>query len=98
MSGSLQRSGSMLRWQARSNPLAWWWGSLTLVSTANIFVWFMLYREFYPTPASSLRHGSGIGLMLLLCAGYVFGCAFRSFLPGADVHRIGLFASWLSSG
>ena len=87
----------MLQWQARSNPLAWWWGSLTLVSAANILVWFMLYREFYPTPASSLGGGSSIGLMLLLCAGYVFGCAFRSFLPRADVQRICLFDTWLSS-
>ncbi|PSO14264.1 hypothetical protein [Bradyrhizobium sp. MOS003] len=87
----------MLQWQARSNPLAWWWGSLTLVSGANILVWFMLYREFYPTPAGSLSGGSDIGLMLLLCAGYVFGCAFRSFLPRADVQRICLFDTWLSS-
>jgi hypothetical protein len=35
--------------------------------------------------------------MLLLCAAYVFGCAFRSFLPRADVQRICLFDSWLSS-
>src|SRR5256885_2744642 len=94
MSGSLQRSGSMLRWQARSNPLAWWWGSLTLVSAANILVWFMLYREFYPSLAGG---GSDIGLMFLLCAGYVFGCAFRSILPRADVQRICLFDTWLSS-
>jgi len=87
----------MLRWQARSNPLAWWWGSLTFVSGANILVWFMLYREFYPTPAGSLSGGSDIGLMLLLCAGYVFGCAFRSILPRADVQRICLFDTWLSS-
>ena len=87
----------MLQWQARSNPLAWWWGSLTLVSAANILVWFMLYREFYPTPAGSISGGSDIGLMLLLCAGYVFGCAFRSFLPRADVQRICLFDTWLSS-
>src|SRR5262249_61703514 len=38
-----------------------------------------------------------IGLMLLLCAGYVFGCAFRSILPRADVQRICLFDTWLSS-
>jgi hypothetical protein len=31
------------------------------------------------------------------CAGYVFGCAFRSFLPRADVQRICLFDTWLSS-
>ena len=40
---------------------------------------------------------SGIELMLLLCAAYVFGCAFRSFLPRADVQRICLFDTWLSS-
>src|SRR6478735_11593027 len=87
----------MLRWQARSNPLAWWWGSLTLVSGANILVWFMLYREFYPSLAGSAGGGSDIGLMFLLCAGYVFGCAFRSVLPRADVQRICLFDTWLSS-
>src|SRR6478609_1185138 len=87
----------MLRWQARSNPLAWWWGSLTLVSAANILVWFMLYREFYPSAAGSISGGSDIGLMFLLCAGYVFGCAFRSILPRADVQGICLFDTWLSS-
>src|SRR5450631_3609482 len=35
--------------------------------------------------------------MLLLCAAYVFGCAFRSFFPRADVQRICLFDTWLSS-
>jgi hypothetical protein len=35
--------------------------------------------------------------MLLLSAAYVFGCAFRSFLPRADVQRICLFDTWLSS-
>jgi len=85
-----------LVWQARSNPLAWWWGSLTLISNANILVWFLLYREFYQAPAGSPA-GSGVGLMLLLCAAYVFGCAFRSFLPRADVQRICLFDTWLSS-
>ncbi len=84
-----------LMWQARSNPLAWWWGSLTLVSNANILVWIALYREFYQT--GNTGSPSGIGLMLLLCAGYVFGCAFRSFLPRADVQRICLFDTWLSS-
>jgi hypothetical protein len=29
--------------------------------------------------------------------GYVFGCAFRSVLPRADVQRISLFDTWLSS-
>ena len=92
-----------LEWPARpkslawSNPLAWWWSSLTLVSGINIVVWFLLYRELCQEPTTGLAPTSGIELMLVLCAGYVFGCAFRSFLPRADVQRICLFDTWLSS-
>src|ERR1700744_2115976 len=82
---------------AWSNPLAWWWSVLTLVSVANIAVWFVLVRQIHMQPAAPLSGASGIGLMLLLCAGYVFGCAFRSLLPRADVQRICLFDTWLSS-
>ncbi len=82
-----------LLWRSRSNPLAVWWTFLTLVSVANIAVWFVLYRELH-RPAGD---NSGIELMLLLCAAYVFGCAFRSVLPRADVQRICLFDHWLSS-
>ena len=77
-----------------------WWGFLTLVSGANIAVWFLLYRQLHEQPAGSGSLGgmsSGTGLMLLLSAAYVFGCAFRSFLPRADVQRICLFDTWLSS-
>jgi hypothetical protein len=35
--------------------------------------------------------------MLFLSAVYVFGCAFRAVLPRADVQRICLFDTWLSS-
>jgi hypothetical protein len=92
-----------LEWRARSsslawsNPLAWWWCLLTLVSSANIAVWFLLYRQLHKQPTDSLASTPGIELMLLLCAAYVFGCAFRSFLPRADVQRICLFDTWLSS-
>ena len=87
-----ERSNS-LTW---SNPVAWWWGLLTLVSSANIAVWFVLQRQLLQQPTQTLG-GSGIELMLFLCAAYVFGCAFRSFLPRADVQRICLFDTWLSS-
>ena len=82
---------------AWSNPVALWWGLLTLVSGANIAVWFVLYRQLHEQPAGNLGSTSGTELMLLLCAAYVFGCAFRSFLPRADVQRICLFDTWLSS-
>jgi hypothetical protein len=92
-----------LEWRARpsslawSNPLAWWWGLLTVVSGANIAGWFLLYRQLHEQPTGSPGSTSGIELMLLLCAAYVFGCAFRSLLPRADVQRICLFDTWLSS-
>ena len=70
---------------------------MTLVSTANIAAWFWLYERLDAQPAGGLVGMSGSGLMLLLCAAYVFGCAFRSVLPRADVQRICLFDTWLSS-
>src|SRR6266478_3176370 len=89
------QSSSAPRSLAWSNPLAWWWGLLTLVSGVNIAAWFLLYRQLQP--AGNPGSTSSIGLMLLLSAAYVFGCAFRSFLPRADVQRICLFDHWLSS-
>lgn len=78
----------------RTNPLAWWWALLSLAGGLNIVLWFLLFN--------SLRSDTGLGasesnLMLGLCAAYVFGCAFRSFLPRADVQRICLVDTWLSS-
>jgi len=86
-----------LLWRQPSNPLAWWWALLTLASSINIALWFLLFREFRIEPTASLGNGSNIRLMLFLCAAYVFGCAFRSFFPRADVQRICLFDTWLSS-
>jgi hypothetical protein len=85
-----------VRQQALSNPVATWWALLTLVSGANIVFWFLLYRQLHeqaPDVGSSAQTGS----MLMLCAAYVFGCAFRSVLPRADVQRICLYDSFLSS-
>ncbi len=94
MSSEWRAGSSSLAW---SNPLAWWWSLLTLVSGANIAVWFLLYHALHEPQAGSFDGTSGIELMLLLSAAYVFGCAFRSFLPRADVQRICLFDTWLSS-
>lgn len=94
MSVEWRPRSSFLTW---SNPVAWWWSLLTLVSGANIAAWFLLYRQLHEQPMSNLCNFAGIELMLVLCAAYVFGCAFRSFLPRADVQRICLFDTWLSS-
>jgi hypothetical protein len=84
-------------WLAWSNPVAIWWGALLAVSGANIglFLWLRRHcRLRTPTDRADLVR---IEVLLLLCAAYVFGCAFRSVLPRADVQRICLFDTWLSS-
>src|ERR1700751_3164625 len=96
LSMSLERRARS-RSLAWSNPLAWWWSLLTLVSAINIAVWFSLYHYLQQPRTGGLGSTAGNELMLLLCAAYVFGCAFRSFLPRADVQRICLFDTWLSS-
>src|SRR5437870_13727531 len=82
---------------AWSNQVSWWWLMLSLVSAINIAAWFALYHHLQQPQTSALGNASGTSSMLVLCAGYVFGCAFRSFLPRADVQRICLFDHWLSS-
>jgi hypothetical protein len=110
MSSEWRERSTSLAW---SNPIAWWWGLLTSVSGANIAIWVLLYSRFHETPIGNFTSTSaielvllqigrptpapGTELMLLLSAAYVFGCAFRSFLPRADVQRICLFDTWLSS-
>src|SRR5215467_5756978 len=86
-----------LLWRQPSNPLAWWWVLLTLASSINISLWFLLFRQLRNEPTANMGSGANVDLMLFLCAAYVFGCAFRSFLPRADVQRICLFDTWLSS-
>src|ERR1700756_4287874 len=80
---------------AWSNPVSWWWAMLTLVSGVNIAAWVLMYRELHAAGTSG--HVPGVEIMLLPSAAYVFGCAFRSMLPRADVQRICLFDTWLSS-
>jgi hypothetical protein len=80
-------------WLAWSNPVAVWWGFLLAVSSANIALWVVLHRHIRTRRYSTFQ----VELMVLLCATYVFGCAFRSILPRADVQRICLFDTWLSS-
>ena len=41
------RSNTRSIYLAWSNPVAWWWGLLSLVSGVNIAVWFLLYRQLH---------------------------------------------------
>src|ERR1700740_3627180 len=94
MSSKWRPRSSSLAW---SNPLAWWWGLLTMVSGANIAAWVVLYRYLHAPQTGGFGSTSDIQLMVFLPRASVSGCAFRSFLPRADVQRICLFDTWLSS-
>ena len=83
-------------WLDWSNPVAIWWGFLLLVSAVNIAALLWL-RGRYRASRGDKPAGTWIEPLLLLCAVYVLGCAFRSILPRADVQRIVLFDTWLSS-
>ncbi len=75
-----------------------WWDALRAVSALNVVAWvaaaLWLMRQRSSLPAGDW---SSRRLQLLLCAGYVFGCAWRSMLPVFDVQRIVLVDSWWSS-
>jgi len=68
---------------------------LTLVSGVNIAVWFLLYHQFSRRAALAARPASGSAAALR--GAYVFGTARPLVLPRADVQRICLFDTWLSS-
>lgn len=75
-----------------------WWAVLCTVGGLNVAAWLASAtavargRALLPAGVHAERQ-----LQLLLSAGYVFGCAFRSFVPVYDVPRLCLFDSWLAS-
>ena len=75
-----------------------WWSFLCAVSLLNVLAWaasvaFLRRRQalHHPLTWASMR------LQMLLSAGYVLGCAYRSVFPVYDVQRLCLVDSWLSS-
>jgi hypothetical protein len=82
-------------WLTWSNPVSVWWGFLLGVSIVNVVLWLLLSRHLRERIFD--RQNGRMELMIFLSAVYVFGCAFRAVLPRADVQRICLFDTWLSS-
>lgn len=81
----------------RSHAIAWWHTSLRAIAVLNVALWSLValavMRERGVIPAESYAAGC---LQLLLSAGYVAGCAYRSFLPVIDIPRIVLVDSRFS--
>jgi hypothetical protein len=86
-----------LDWLAWSNPVAIWWSFLILVSAGNMALLLGLHFRFRKISLAKRAGALATEPLLLLGAAYVIGCAFRSILPRADVQRICLFDTWLSS-
>ncbi|MDE2136659.1 MAG: hypothetical protein KGJ68_04435 [Gammaproteobacteria bacterium] len=81
----------------RSRAVAWWHASLRAVAVLNIVLWSLAAVAVARSRTSvPLAADVGGDLQLLLSAGYVAGCAFRSFLPVIDIPRIVLVDSPLS--
>lgn len=68
-----------------------WWAFLCSVAALNVVAWLLSARRLRGVDDGAVR------LQLLLSAGYVAGCAYRSVLPVFDVQRLCLVDSWASS-
>ena len=84
-------------WLDWSNPVARWWSFLVAVSVLNIALLVGLRACYRANPFGAPKATFAVEPLVVLSAIYVFGCAFRSVLPRADVQRICLFNTWLSS-
>lgn len=75
-----------------------WWTFLCLLGAFNVLAWAAsaaVLRRRHAAPHPELWRARR--LLLLLSAGYVFGCAYRSAFPVYDVQRLCLVDSWFSS-
>jgi hypothetical protein len=75
-----------------------WWAALCFISLVNAVAWSLAAARLRRQRTST--HPSHYALrrwQLVLSAVFVLVCAFRSVFPRADVQRICLHDSWLSS-
>jgi hypothetical protein len=81
-----------------SAQVFWWWFFLCSVAGFNILAWTLSAAALERRQAAlSPEDYDERRLQLLLSAGYVLGCAFRSALPVYDVQRFVIVDTWLSS-
>jgi len=75
-----------------------WWLGLCTVSVLNIGLLATLWMKHLKKSHIPNREAYAVQRrQLSLSTPFVLGCASRSFLPRADVQRITLVGSWLSS-
>lgn len=81
-----------------SNNTFLWWAALCAVSAINVLAWSAAAARAHQQ-AKTLPGDARLALRLqvLLSAGYVLGCAYRSAFPVYDVGRMVIVDSWWSS-
>ncbi|HEY7314534.1 MAG TPA: hypothetical protein VH643_34620 [Gemmataceae bacterium] len=81
-----------------SGGVVTWWTLLSVVGVINLCIWQRSARAI-----TERKGGTASSFytfqrwQLLLSAVFVLGCGFRSLFPRADVQRLSLSDSWLSS-
>lgn len=88
-----------MSWVNLTNPVALWWIFLAVASIVNIIAWsWTRYYLFNKQSFKNFRFYKLVPENLIWFSGfYVFGCAYRSIFTKADVQKICLFDTWLSS-
>ena len=75
-----------------------WWSLLCTIAALNVLAWAWSARALRRDAGSIDAEVAAFRrLQLLLSAGYVAGCAWRSAVPVYDVPRLCLIDSWVSS-
>lgn len=75
-----------------------WWAFLCGVSALNVVAWAVsAQRLHYRAHTLSAEAWTLMKWQMVLSAGYVLGCGYRSVFPVYDVQRQVLLDSWMSS-
>jgi hypothetical protein len=81
-----------------SSGVVVWWTLLCVAGVVNVCGWQRTAAVLARRTASGERSVHRLQRrQLLLSAVFVLGCGFRSIFPRADVQRLGLIDSWMSS-
>ncbi len=74
-----------------------WWAGISAVALLNLCLWAFSAKVVLGTTHATAEIGRYRRIQLLLSAGYVVGCASRSFILRSDVARFSMFDHFVTS-
>jgi Na+-translocating ferredoxin:NAD+ oxidoreductase RnfA subunit len=93
--GNVLCEGASMNAPEQSIAVMLWWSTISGISVVNIIAWLLIARRENVDQDSESRRDRL--WQVWLSAMFVFGCAFRSFLPRAEGQRICLVDTWWSN-